>query len=129
MARTYHLEASLGIDLPTNNAILGESFMVSGTVSCDRYYEEGEDGDAHDDGQANETIKFVRIRLGSAGPFTATPTGPAATPWISWEFTASNAPNGPLTITVDAYAYQASPLASGTSSGSRIVIIDATPPT
>jgi len=127
MASQYHLDASVDIGSPAPNAIQGGSFTVSGTASCDLLKDDPEEPDIFVR-HANEAITGVQIRLGSAGPFTATPTGSAATPWISWAFTASSVPNGPLTITADVFASQ-SPAAPGRASLSRAVIVDVMPPT
>ena len=127
MASQTHLDASVSIGSPASNAILSGSFTMSGTASCDLLKDLPEEPDIFVR-HANEAITRVQIRLGSAGPFTATPTGPAATPWISWAFTASSVPNGPLMITAHVFA-SLSDAAPGRDVVSRPVIVDVMPPT
>jgi len=92
------LEAEIGIAAPAFNSILGGSFVVAGSARCDLLQDfPGEPGVflRH----ADDAITAVHIRLGGAGPFMATPTGPGNTPWTSWSFNAAGVANGPLTFT------------------------------
>src|SRR5664279_1439529 len=68
-------------------AVVGASFALSGTTSCDQLKDIlGPLGDETEIfvRHANESITGVSVSLGSAAPVAATPTGPAETPWTSW---------------------------------------------
>ncbi|MGH9753407.1 MAG: Ig-like domain-containing protein, partial [Blastocatellia bacterium] len=117
---------------PTAGAILPGSFTVSGTASCDlmrRVYDPSTDlwtGVFYR--HANEAITNVSVKIGSANPINATPTGPQGTPWTSWTLDVTGKPNGAYTImaTVTASGSEGD---TGTASASKSVTVDVSPPT
>jgi hypothetical protein len=126
MAVVFYFDPSVRISAPAPNAVLGGSFSVTGTASCDLLKDipgEPQLFVRH----ANEAITRIRVRLGSGGFVDATPTGPSATPWTSWTFTASGLAGGALTITALVSASGSSGNA-GSAETSRAVTVDVTGP-
>jgi Tc toxin complex TcA C-terminal TcB-binding domain/Bacterial Ig domain len=116
----------ISISAPVPNAVVSRNFTVRGTASCDLMQDRpGEPGLFIR--RANEFITKVRVSLGSAAPVDATPTGPSATPWISWTFAVSGRPEGALTVTAEVLASGAS--SSGSARATRNVTVDVNPPT
>jgi Tc toxin complex TcA C-terminal TcB-binding domain len=123
----FFLEARVSISAPAGNAVLTGSFIVSGVASCDLLKDMPEEPGVFVR-DATNNITNVRITLGTAGPFTATPTGPAGTPWASWTFAANGVPDGPLTVKANVSANDGSSEPGG-AEDSAAVIVDITPPT
>jgi len=106
-------------------AVVGASFALSGTTSCDQLKDIlGPLGDETEIfvRHANENITGVSVSLGSAAPVAATPTGPAETPWTSWTLAVSGRPDGPLTVLAQAFPSKIPATAS------RSTVVDVTPP-
>ncbi|MFF5077983.1 Ig-like domain-containing protein [Actinoplanes sp. NPDC000266] len=125
MAVVHYYDPRIGIGAPAPGAVVGGSFTVSGTASCDLFKDmpgEPRIFIRH----ADEAITAVRVRLGS-GPFvTATPTGPSAG-WTRWTCTINGVPGGAVTIT--ALVFASGPSGDdGSAGGSLSVTVDVTPP-
>jgi hypothetical protein len=112
----------ISISTPASGAVLGGSFTVSGTASCDEEMNPLEEPREWSR-PANERISKVTVALGSGAPVDATPTGPSGTPWTKWTLTVSGRPTGALTITAKVTAGR------WDKSASRSITVDATPPT
>ena len=113
------------VNLDPVAAVVGASFVLSGTTSCDQLKDILSD-------QGNETEIFVRhaddkltnvlVTVGGAPSVAATPTGPGDTPWTSWTATVSGLPDGPVTVSVEAFPSR-NPATAG-----RSTVVDLTPP-
>jgi hypothetical protein len=128
-----YYDASIGVSAPIPNAVVPGSFTVIGTAACDLYRRQLDPSGVYVgifDGHANEAITNVSVKIGSANPVNATPTGlPPAAPWTSWSFNANGAPNGALTITAIVTTSGSATIDSDTASASRSVTVDVSPPT
>ena len=86
----FYFQSDVNLDAVA--AVVGASFVLSGTTSCDQLKDILSD-------QGNETEIFVRnadenitnvlVSVGGAPSVAATPTGPGDTPWTSWTATVS----------------------------------------
>lgn len=123
----YYLVPEVQITAPAANTILNRRFTLTGGASCVLLKDiPGETGLFVRD--ATRNISHINVRLGSADPIAATPTGPAEAPWTSWSLAVSDRIDGPLPIVAEVFAADP-PNEAGQARDSQNVTIDATPPT
>src|SRR5262249_7552862 len=97
-----YYDAHIGISAPTPSAVVRGSFTVIGTAACDLWRRQLDASGVYVgvfERNANEAITNVSVKIGSANPVNATPTGPSGTPWTSWRLDVSGLTDGALTIT------------------------------
>jgi hypothetical protein len=124
---TYLYDPRIVITAPGFNGVVGSSFTISGTASCDLIREiPGEPGIfvRH----ANEALTGVRVRLGSGSYINATATGPSGTPWTSWTVAVSGRSAGALTILAEAFANAEAGIEDGFAEITRQITVETTPP-
>ena len=111
------------VSITSVGGIVGGSFTVSGTATCERLKDIPGDETGIPVRNADADLTAVAVTFGNGAAITATPTGPAATPWTSWTVAVSGQPDGQLTIVAQAFPSR------DAATASRTVIVDITPPT
>lgn len=114
----WRLAVFIGASIPEAS---GRTLSVTGTASCERFFDSGADE------QADDAITGVFVTVGSGETHQATPTGPGGTPWTSWTILIDNVPDGAWTVVAKVLARDSKASASDTDSGQ--VVVDETPPT
>ena len=119
-AETTYLQSEVSI-LPLP-AVVGGSFSLSGTASCDLL----KDIPGEETGifvkHADDSLTSVRVRIGSAPRVDATPTGPAGAPWTSWTLAVTGLPDGPVTLVAQALP------SKDPATAARSTVVDRTAP-
>jgi len=110
---------------PTVSAVIPafakEALLLAGSASCEWF------GETDGDGPADETITDVTVTVGSGPAQLATPTGPAETPWTSWQAAIDPSADGAWMIVIKVFA-SGSGYVGGSDTDSGSVTFDRVPP-
>ena len=119
----FYFQSDVNLDAVA--AAVGATVVLSGTTSCEQLKDILSDQGNETEifvRNANENITTVQVSVGGAPSVAATPTGPGDTPWTSWTATVSGLPDGPTTISVEAFPSR------NPATAARSTVVDLTPP-